>query len=135
MKIRYSYAILCMQELVDSLCGATIFSTLCANCGFFQVEIVEKDRGKSAFTSHHCLSGFPSTPFRLNSVPGTFQRAIYFLLTNVKSLKFLCLLKRCGHIFASIRRKMDPVRKFLMISYDSGMHLILESVIFHKCID
>lgn len=43
------------EKCIDSLGDATVFSTLDANSGYWQVEIEESDRDKTAFTSHHGL--------------------------------------------------------------------------------
>ena len=73
-----------MEECIDSLGDATIFSTLDANSGYWQVEIAEEDRDKTTFTCHVGLYRFIRMPFGLSNAPATFQRAMDIILSGVK---------------------------------------------------
>lgn len=84
LTIRDSYPIPHMEECINSLGDATMFSTLDATSGFWQAEIAEEDRDKTAFTPHHGLFRFNRTPFKLKNAPGTYQREMDVLLTKVK---------------------------------------------------
>lgn len=73
-----------MDECIDSLVDAIIFSTLYVNCGYWQLEIDKSDPDKKTFTSHHGFYRFRRIPFGLKNVPGTFQRSIDVILSTVK---------------------------------------------------
>lgn len=62
-----------MDECIDALGTAFIFSKLGANLGSGIVEIMYGDRGKTSFTSHHWLHRFARMLFGVHDVPGTFQ--------------------------------------------------------------
>jgi hypothetical protein len=47
-----SYALPRVDDCLDSLVEARYFTTLLANCGYWQIDVNEDDREKTAFTSH-----------------------------------------------------------------------------------
>jgi Reverse transcriptase (RNA-dependent DNA polymerase) len=73
-----------MDDYLDSLGEAMIFSTLDCNSGYWQVPIPEEDRDKTAFVTHCGLHRFTRMPFGLFNAPATFQRALDLILAGVK---------------------------------------------------
>lgn len=69
---------------LSSLGEPAILSALNTNSGHWQIKIVELDRDKTTFMSHHGLHRFIHMPPGLRNVPGTFQRTIYIALAAVK---------------------------------------------------
>ena len=82
--VRDSYPIPRMDECIDSLGGAQVFSTLDCNSGYWQVDIPVTDREKTAFVTHHGLFQYTRMPFGLRNAPATFQRPIDIVLSSVK---------------------------------------------------
>lgn len=52
-----------MDNFIDFLGDATVFSTLHANWGYLQIEKDEQDRYKTAFLHHHGLHRFKRMQF------------------------------------------------------------------------
>jgi transposase InsO family protein len=73
-----------MDECIDSLGDAAIFTTLDCNSGYWQIPVHPPDRDKTTFTSHHGTYRFRRLPFGLRNAPATFQRAIDVILSGVK---------------------------------------------------
>ena len=67
--VRDSYPLPRMDECIDSLGDATVFTTLDCNSGYWQVEIAEEDRDKTTFASHCGLYRFLRMPFGLKNAP------------------------------------------------------------------
>ena len=71
-----------IDNTLEALKGAKIFSTLDLKSGYWQVPIKEEPKSKTAFrTSSGQLFEFNRLPFRLCNAPATFSR----LMDNVLS--------------------------------------------------
>jgi Reverse transcriptase (RNA-dependent DNA polymerase) len=72
-----------MDECIDFLGDATIFSTLDYNSGYLQIPVHPDDQDKTTFTSHDGLYNFLRMPFGLTNAPATFQRMVDMILTGL----------------------------------------------------
>ena len=79
-----AYPIPRIDETLDALAGAKYFSTLDLASGYWQVELKEEDREKSAFVTSKGLFEFNVMPFGLSGAPGTFQRLMEAVLAGLQ---------------------------------------------------
>jgi Reverse transcriptase (RNA-dependent DNA polymerase) len=81
-----------LDEFIDSLGDAVVFSTLDANSGYWQVSMHPDDRDRTTFTCHVGTFRFKRMPFGLRNAPSTFQRAMDVILPGVRWQKCMCYL-------------------------------------------
>lgn len=100
-----------MNECIESLGDARIFSTLDCNRGYWQVELNEADRDKTTITPHYGLYRFRRMPFGLRNTLPTFQRAVDIILWKVKwpfALVYLDEVLTYSTIFDEHKRHTKP---------------------------
>ena len=73
-----------IDETLDALVGAKLFSTRDLASGYWQVEMEDADREKTAFATRHGLFEFQVIAFGLCNSPSTFQRLMEFVLAGLQ---------------------------------------------------
>ncbi|UYV60745.1 hypothetical protein LAZ67_1002098, partial [Cordylochernes scorpioides] len=86
------YPIPRIDEVLDTLQGSKYFSAIDLKSGYWQVEVEEKDKEKTAFTTAHGLYEFNVMPFGLCNAPATFERNMEKMLGNLRWQICLCYL-------------------------------------------
>ena len=111
--------------MMDSLGNAHWFSSMDLTSGYWQIEMKEEDKAKTAFTSREGLFEFNVMPFGLCNAPATFQRTmdtvlgdynwkfanVYIDDLNVFSKDFEEHLEHLNKVFCRIRNanlKLNP---------------------------
>ncbi|MEW8548369.1 MAG: reverse transcriptase family protein, partial [Candidatus Thiodiazotropha sp.] len=90
--IKDAYPLPRIDDSLDSLSGARWFTTLDLVSGYWQAEILETDRPKTAFSCHKGLYQFKVLPFGLSNAPAVFERLMELVLRGLTWEKCLCYL-------------------------------------------
>ncbi|KAL5011242.1 hypothetical protein ScPMuIL_011676 [Solemya velum] len=79
-----SYPLPNIEECLDTLAGASIFSTLDLQSGYHQIEMFPEDQKKTAFITRYGLFQYTRMPFGLCGGPSTFQRAMELVFRGLQ---------------------------------------------------
>ena len=74
---------------LDALSGSSWFSVVDLKSGYWQVEVEEQDREKTAFTAGNELWQFNLMAFGLCNAPATFERLMDNILGDLRCLVYL----------------------------------------------
>ena len=107
-----------IDETLEALGGSKWFSTLDLLSGYWQVEMSEQDRLKTAFATREGLFEFKVMSFGLCNAPATFQRLMDMVLAGVKWSRCLVYIddiivmgKSFHHHLLNLRVVMDMLRE------------------------
>ena len=124
--IKNRYALLRIDELLDRLYEAQIFTKIDLTSGYWQIAIAASDRHKTAFRTRYGHYEFRVMPFGLTNAPATFQS----LMNDV----FRDLLDKCVIVYlddiliysknpkeheANVREVLNRLRKYKLYAKGS----------------
>ena len=79
-----SYPLPQMDDCIDSLGDAAVFTTLDCNSGYWQIPVAPEDRDKTTLTTHMGTFRHLRMLFGRKGAPATFQRALDIILSGVR---------------------------------------------------
>ena len=92
MTHRDAYPLPRIDATLESLAGSKLFSTLDLAAGYWQVEVEEEDKNKTAFSTMQGHFEFNVMPFGLTNAPATFQRLMECTLAGLTPAECLIYL-------------------------------------------
>jgi hypothetical protein len=111
------------SEILASLSGAQVLSSLDALAGFTQLEIDEADVEKTAFRTHRGLFQFRRMPFGLRNGPSIFQRIMQGILAPYLWIFCLVYIDDIVIYSRSFEEHIDHLDKVLSAIEKAGITL------------
>jgi len=121
-----------IDDCLDSLGNATIFTTLDCNAGYWQVPVAPADRDKTTFTSYMGTYRYVRMPFGLRNAPATFQRALDIILSGVRWQSCLIYLDDVIVFSTSVEEHLVHVNQVLTLLREAGVTLKLSKCRFFQ---
>ena len=118
--VKDAYPIPNIQDVLDGLQGAKVFSTLDLKSGYWQQDLRKEDREKSVFITHRGLYQFRRLPFGLANAPSQFQRQMNKVLQGLIGKICLCILMMSLYIPRTRPSMLSISRWFLNASGSGG---------------
>ena len=112
-----------IDDTLDALSGAKIFSTLDLASGYWQVEMDPNDREKSAFVTHQGLYEFNVMPFGLCNAPSTFRRLMEYVLAGLQWSTCLIYLDDIIIYGRDFEEHLTRLREVFVRLRDAGLKL------------
>ena len=121
-----------IDDTIDALYGAKYFSTLDLFSGYWQIEIEESDKHKTAFICEYGQYEFNRMPFGLTNAPGTFQRLMNKIMKPVLYESALVYLDDIIVFSKTIEDHIKHLETVFKILAEAGLKLKLKKCDFFK---
>ncbi|GBO25478.1 Transposon Ty3-I Gag-Pol polyprotein [Araneus ventricosus] len=112
-----------IDDALGCLAGARIFSMMDLKSGYWQVELDDKDKEKTAFVTPDGLFEFKVMPFGLCNAPATFERMMDSVLRGLKWNICLCYLNDIIVFAPNFQEHQVRLRKVLTCLQEAGLSL------------
>ena len=112
-----------IDETLEALAGSRFFSTLDLASGYWQVEVEEKDRGKTAFSTREGHYEFNVMPFGLTNAPSTFQRLMECVLAGMTYEQCLIYLDDIIVFSTSFEQHLQRLQTVFELLEKAGLKL------------
>ena len=132
MTIPDTYPLPRMDDCIDSLSNARVFSLLDALWGYWQILLAEADRDKTTFTSHMGTHRYLRMPFGLRNAPATFQRILDITLSGARWRFCLVYLDDVIVFSKDYEEHLDHLDHVLGLLKEAGIKLKLKKCFFFK---
>ena len=118
--------------ILSNLGKAKIFTTLDLTSGFHQINLVERDREKTAFSVNNGKYEFCRLPFGLKNAPSIFQRAIDDVLRDEIGKTCHVYIDDIIIFSESVENHIADIERILQKLFQANMRISLDKSKFFK---
>jgi hypothetical protein len=129
---RDAYPLPRIDEILDSLGNAKWFTSLDLASGYWQVEMNERDKEKTAFITRQGTFEFNVMPFGLTNAPATFQRLMDRVFYDIKDKYVLVYLDDINIYSTTFEEHLEHLQEVLGRFRQANLKLNLEKCHFCK---
>ncbi|KAG7297303.1 hypothetical protein JYU34_019262 [Plutella xylostella] len=119
-----------ITDLLDKLGKSIYFSTIDLASGYHQVEVLERDRKKTAFSTQNGHYEFTRMPFGLKTAPATFQRAMNNVLRGLHNIHCMVYLDDVIIFSASLQEHIHKLKTVFQRLRESNLKVQLDKTEF-----
>ena len=112
-----------VDDAIDAMHGCKYFTTLDLASGYWQVELEDSSKAKSAFVTPFGLFQWNVMPFGLCNAPGTFQRLMFSVLQGLIPLLCLVYLDDIIVFSATFQDHLSNLRQVLTRLRKAGLKI------------
>ena len=112
-----------IDDCLDCLNGASLFSTLDLQSGYWQIEVKEEDRPKTAFITRHGLYEYVTMPFGLSNAPSTFERCMELVLRGLQWKTLLIYLDDVIVYSSTVSQHLEQLEEVFQRLAAAGLKL------------
>lgn len=129
---RDAYPLPRIDEILDSLGEAKWFTSLDLASGYWQVEMDERDKEKTAFVTKQGIFEFNVMPFGLTNAPATFQRLMDRVFYDIKDKYVLVYLDDINIYSTTFEEHIQHLKEVLERFRQTNLKLNLDKCHFCK---
>ena len=112
-----------MNDTLDTLAGAKLFSTLDMVSGYWQLEVADEDKEKTSFCTPDGLYEFNVLPFGLCNEPAMFQRLMDLVLSGLQWSSCLVYLDDIIVVGQSFHEHLQNLENVFQRLQNAGLKL------------
>ena len=120
---RDAYPLPRIDATLDSLNHCSLFTTLDLASGYWQVEVTEQDKEKTAFSTPNGHFEFNVMPFGLTNAPATFQRLMECVLAGLSGEQCLVYIDDIIIFSESFQEHLNRLVRVLQRLREAGLKL------------
>ena len=132
MTEKIAYPIPRIDDCLDALSTASFYGCMDLNSGFWQLEMKESDKEKTAFATSQGLYQFIVMPFGLANAPNSFQRLMESVLRGLQWEECLLYLDDIIVPASTVQESIERLELVFQRLLDAGLKLKPSKCIFFQ---